>query len=195
MTPPWTSWAATLVDFAWRELSAHSTPRGGRYLPSCILFVMYLPAGLATGATPDGRRAGEVLTDSIGPAQGQRRPRPHRHAQFRPPPSALAAVGTPVLNIRFMRQFLASEEGIRGVAALVRTFFAQGGMQIQLSVLDAEELRAAQRDPDRYRDLIVRIGGYSEYFTRLPARLAGQRARTNGVQEHVRPPQCLPPSR
>lgn len=160
-----------VVDFAWHELYAHSTPRGGRYLPCCILFVMYLPAGLATGATPDGRRSGEVLTDSIGPAQGRdvHGPTAMLNSVLRLP--LWMAVGTPVLNIRFMRQFLASEEGIRGVAALIRTFFAQGGMQIQLSVLDAEELRAAQRHPEQYRDLIVRIGGYSEYFTRLPREL------------------------
>jgi formate C-acetyltransferase len=77
------------------------------------------------------------------------------------------AAGTPVLNVRFQKATLESRTGLEAVAALIRSFFAQGGMQIQLSVISREEMLAAQREPERHRDLIVRIGGYSEYFTNL----------------------------
>ena len=60
---------------------------------------------------------------------------------------------------------------MHAVADMVRSYFALGGLQIQLSVLDAEELRAAQQNPAQYRDLIVRIGGYSEYFVALSREL------------------------
>jgi formate C-acetyltransferase len=81
------------------------------------------------------------------------------------------AVGTPVLNMRIQQSLLRDEAGLRGVAALVRTFFAQGGMQLQVSVVNKDDMTSAQREPEKYRDLIVRIGGYSEYFTRLPKEL------------------------
>ena len=81
------------------------------------------------------------------------------------------AVGTPVLNIRFQKQILETDAGLEACANLVRTFFKLGGMQIQISVLSTAEMRAAQVEPEKYADLIVRIGGYSEYFTRLDREL------------------------
>ena len=156
-----------IIGFAWRELLSHETPRGGRFLPSCILFVTYFGAGLAVPATPDGRKSGEVLTDSVGPAQGRDLRGPtamlNSVAQL---PLAMAA-GTPVLNIRLSKKMLSTKEGIRKATALVKGFFAQGGMQMQISVLDQKELLDAQKHPDQHSDLIVRIGGYSEYFNRL----------------------------
>ena len=71
------------------------------------------------------------------------------------------------LNLRLGKRLFATDEGVHKVATLVRTFFAGGGMQLQLSVLDQAELLAAQQEPEKYANLIVRIGGYSEYFTRL----------------------------
>lgn len=160
-----------LISYAWNELYSHNTRRGGRFLPSCILFVTYYGAGLQVSATPDGRKAGEVLTDSVGPAQGRDLKGPtamlNSVAKL---PLALAA-GTPILNLRFLKQVVQDEQGREGVVRLVRTFFAKGGMQVQISVLDREEMLAAQRQPDKHRDLIVRIGGYSEYFVALPKAL------------------------
>ncbi|NUP98753.1 MAG: hypothetical protein HUU35_02735 [Armatimonadetes bacterium] len=170
---------AELLAFAWGCLLAHPTPRGGRYLPSCILFATYGQAGRAVGATPDGRRAGEPLTDSVGPAQGRDVSGPTAMLRSVASLPLTLAVGTPVLNIRFQKSLLATATGIAAVADLVRTFFAAGGLQLQISVLDRAELLAAQRHPERYRDLIVRIGGYSEYFTRLdPGLQASVIART-----------------
>jgi formate C-acetyltransferase len=159
---------AAIVGFAWDTLLAHETPRGGRYLPSCILFVTYYGAGLQVSATPDGRRAGEVLTDSVGPAQGRDTHGPTAMLNSVTRLPLHKAIGTPVLNLRFQHRVFDTPEGVTGVAALVRAFFANGGLQAQISVLSSEELRAAQAHPEQYRDLIVRIGGYSEYFTNLP---------------------------
>lgn len=162
---------AALVRFAWEELYRHETPRGGRYLPSCILFTTYLGAGQGVGALPDGRRAGEVLTDSVGAAQGRDVHGPTALLKsVAKLPLALAA-GTPVLNLRFQNAVLRDDGGLQALAALVRSFFAQGGMQIQISVLDEAQMRAAQREPEKHRDLLVRIGGYSEYFVNLPPEL------------------------
>jgi len=156
-----------MVDFAWRILSSHQPPRGGRYLASCILFVTYGWAGRAVGALPDGRRAFEPLTDSVGPAQGRDTHGPTALLNSVTKLPLNLAVGTPVLNIRFMKKLLATDEGLRLVCQLVRSYFAKGGLQIQISALSREEMLAAQREPETHRDLIVRIGGYSEYFVAL----------------------------
>ncbi len=170
---------AASIRFAWEQLLAHETPRGGRYLPSCILFVTYYAAGLKIGATPDGRCAQDVLTDSVGPAQGRDRHGPTAMLNSVTKLPLHLAAGTPVLNIRFTKTLLNEEASLRKVVQLIRAFFARGGMQIQVSVLDREALLAAQREPEKYRDLIVRVGGYSEYFVNLnPELQASVIART-----------------
>jgi formate C-acetyltransferase len=168
-----------ILTYAWQELLAHETPRGGRYLPACILFSTYGMFGAQVGALPDGRLAYSVLADSTGPAQGRDTHGPTAMlASVAKLPLALA-VGTPVLNMRFQKQVLSSLPGKQACADLVRTFFTLGGMQIQLSVISKEEMLAAQAEPEKYRDLIVRIGGYSEYFVRL------DRALQNSVIERT----------
>ena len=160
-----------IIGFAWEELARHETPRGGRYLPSVILFVTYQGAGRQVGATPDGRRAFDVLTDSVGAAQGCDRQGPTALLKSVTALPLWRAVGTPVLNVRFQRGILEGEENLRRVAALIRAYFAQGGMQLQISVLDSKAMREAQREPEKHADLIVRIGGYSERFTMLTREL------------------------
>jgi len=160
-----------IIGYAWQEVVQHETPRGGRYLPSCILFVTYQAAGRLIGASPDGRHAFTPLTDSIGPVQGRdtHGPTAMLHSVTQLPLSL--AVGTPILNMRFQKTLMQSSEGLAAVWALIRTFFDQGGMQIQLSVISKAEMCAAQQHPEDHRDLLVRIGGYSEYFTVLTKEL------------------------
>jgi pyruvate-formate lyase len=158
---------AAVLRRAWARLLAAETPRGGRFVPAVINFTTYGRAGAAVGALPDGRRAGEPLADSASAGAGR-----DRHG-----PSALLAsvaklplelaVGTPVVNLRFQREVLDDAAGRAAVAALVRGFFARGGLQVQVSCLSTVEMRAAQREPERHRDLIVRIGGFSAHFTLL----------------------------
>ena len=158
---------AEVIGYAWDELYAYQPPRGGRYLASCILFVTYQWAGEPIGATPDGRRAGEPLADSVGAFQGNDTHGPTALLSSVAKLPLHMAVGTPVLNIRLQRAILESDEDLAKIVSLVRGFFAQGGMQIQVSVLNREELLAAQAEPEKHRDLLVRIGGYSEYFCNL----------------------------
>jgi len=156
-----------VLRFAWEELYSHETPRGGRYLPSCILFATYGAAGRGVGALPDGRKAFEVLADSVGPAQGRDSAGPTAMLNSVARLPLHLAVGTPVLNARFQKAIFETADGLKAVASLVRAFFDRGGMQVQISVVSKEEMLAAQREPEKHGDLIVRIGGYSEYFARL----------------------------
>jgi pyruvate-formate lyase len=77
------------------------------------------------------------------------------------------AVGIPVLNIRVTKDLLATDLGKKKFIALVRSFFQMGGMHLQVSVLDSRELKAARANPESHADLMVRIGGFSAYFTEL----------------------------
>ncbi len=72
-----------------------------------------------------------------------------------------------LLNMKFHPSCISGEGGVKKLIQLIRTFFALGGMQIQLNILSAETLRAAQKDPDTYRDLVVRVAGFSTYFVAL----------------------------
>ena len=156
-----------ILRFTWEELIAHGNPRGGRYLPGCLMFTTYGYFGSFVGALPDGRKARTVLADSTGPVQGCDTHGPTAMLKSVAKLPLSLAVGTPVLNIRFQKHFLETGTGLEACINLVRTYFDMGGMQIQVSVLSTEEMRAAQVEPEKYADLIVRIGGYSEYFTKL----------------------------
>ena len=159
--------ASEVMTFAWQALYQHEPPRGGRYIASCILFSTYARAGAGVGATPDGRKAFTPLTDSVGPVQGRDTNGPTAMLNSVLKLPLQLAVGTPVLNIRFQKAILETPDGLAAAAALIRSYFDRGGLQIQLSVISREDMLAAQKDPESYQDLIVRIGGYSEYFTRL----------------------------
>ncbi len=156
-----------IMDFAWRELISHSTPRGGRYVGSCILFTTYLGAGKGVGATPDGRHAFSALCDSVGAAAGRDRHGPTALLKSVCALPLHLAAGTPVLNLRLSQELFAGRDGLDKASKLLKTYFKQGGMQLQVSVLDAKEMRSAQERPEDHESLIVRIGGYSEYFNRL----------------------------
>jgi formate C-acetyltransferase len=156
---------------AWADLYSHETPRGGRYVASCIPFVTYGQFGARVGALPDGRRSREPLADSAGPSAGRDTHGPTAMLRSVAKLPQGLAVGTPVVNIRIQKRLLASEAGRGAVADLIRGYFDLGGLQLQISVVSREDMLAAQKDPHRYRDLIVRIGGYSEYFTNLDRQL------------------------
>ncbi len=160
-----------IMEHAWNELYSYETPRGGRYIASCILFVTYEWAGQPIGATPDGRRAGEPLADSVGAFQGNDIHGPTALLNSVAKLPLHLAIGTPVLNIRLQKAILERDSDLVRVAAMVRAFFANGGTQVQVSVLDRQELLDAQAEPEKHRDLIVRVGGYSEYFCNLTPEL------------------------
>ncbi|MBM4078186.1 MAG: hypothetical protein FJ278_00695 [Planctomycetes bacterium] len=163
--------AADLDGFVFREFLRHKQWRGGRFLPSCIMFVTYGGAGAAVGATPDGRRAGEPLADSIGPVQGRDTRGPTAMLQSVTRLPLHLALGTPILNLRLPKSLFRAKEARANLRSLIETFFQMGGMQIQLSVVSRADLEDALVHPERHGDLIVRIGGYSEYFTRLDRKL------------------------
>jgi pyruvate-formate lyase len=123
--------------------------------------------GALEPATPDGREAGAALSNSMSPSNGAEKKGPT--AVF----NSLAKIdqrkigfGNSV-NMKLPVGALESPKGIASVARLVQVYFGKGGFHVQFNVVDPETLRRAQRCPDAYGDLIVRVSGYSAYFTPL----------------------------
>ena len=123
----------------------------------------HLGAGARLGATPDGRHAGQPVSDNISPYPGSciRGITAMLNSVSKLP---LNRINSGALNVRIQRRMVAGEEGLSRLAALLRTYFDTGGLQVQLSVADTAELRDAQIHPEAHRDLMVRITGYSAVF-------------------------------
>jgi formate C-acetyltransferase len=131
------------------------------------MFTTYAAAGAPVGALPDGRRAGAPLADSAGPYQGRDRKGPTAMLRSAAALQPVLAPGTLVVNMRLSRDFFSTAEDRGKLRDLIRGYFGLGGMQLQVNVVDQAVLRDAIEHPERHGDLIVRIGGYSEYFNRL----------------------------
>ena len=159
--------AADIAGFVFQEFLRYAPWRGGKFLASCLMFTTYAGAGAPVGATPDGRLAGAPLADSAGPVQGRDQSGPTAMLKSVAAIPHRLAPGTLVVNARFMKDFFTTESGRARMQDLVKTYFDMGGMQIQINVVDQEVLRDAIAHPEQHQDLIIRIGGYSEYFNRL----------------------------
>jgi formate C-acetyltransferase len=124
--------------------------------------------GKKTGATPNGRFALMPISDGTSPSQGADRKGPTAVVKSLSKMDQVKSGGT-LLNQRFVPSVLAGETGLQGIMSLVRTYFKLGGHHIQFNVIDEDTLRDAQKNPDQYRHLLVRVAGYSDYFVDLDA--------------------------
>jgi pyruvate formate-lyase/glycerol dehydratase family glycyl radical enzyme len=137
--------------------------RGGPFWPGVFSVGFHVAMGAFAGASPDGRRAGEVLGNGITPGSGCARSGATALLNsVTRLPVGRAHNGTN-LNLRFNPHWLRAE----ALAALIKSYFGLGGSQVQFNVIDTETLRDAQRTPEAYRDLVVRVSGYSALFTEL----------------------------
>ncbi len=163
--------AADLYQF-WADQSfTYPTIFGGTMKPAGISITSYGPGGALTGATPDGRYAGEVLADgTMSAAQGR-----DTHGPTALMRSAMTINQTPyqstLFNVKFHPSALASDEDLKKLGALIKTYFACGGKHVQFNVVNKEKVIDAQKHPEDYRDLIVRVAGYSAYFVQLSKRI------------------------
>jgi len=142
--------------------------RGGRYRVCYYSYGNHVIDGFMLGATPDGRLKGEPISNGVSPVNmgdfscGPMGPM-RSVAKF-PPREISSGIA---LNLRFHPSFIKTEEGVITFARMIKTYFEMGGMHIQPNVVSSEILRDAQKNPEKYRDLIVKVSGYSAYFTDL----------------------------
>ncbi len=137
--------------------------RGGRYHLNMLSTTCHVYFGTRVGATPDGRHAGMPISDGTSPAHGADRRGPTAVCRSLGKMDQVRSGGT-LLNQRFLPQVLDGDAGLDSLVALIRTYFRMGGHHIQFNVVGTDTLRDAQAHPERYRDLLVRVAGYSDYF-------------------------------
>jgi len=140
--------------------------KGGHYRINLLPTTCHVYFGSVIGATPDGRLAQCPLSEGISPVQGADRHGPTSVLKSAAKIDHLRTGGT-LLNQKFTPQVLEDEDGIEKLMHLIRSYFKMDGHHIQFNVVTAETLRQAQKEPDQYKDLIVRVAGYSDYFVDL----------------------------
>ncbi len=159
--------AKELIDCVRRRIDRYRTRHGGRYRLGLYSVEDHAIMGAFTGATADGRKSGEALSNSMGAVQGMDRKGPTALLNAVNRVELCHAENGMVLDIRFIPSFLEQETGQRALKKLIQTYFHQGGMELQVSVVSREKLLAAQKEPEKYQNLIVRVSGFSAYFVTL----------------------------
>lgn len=145
-----------------------------KFVTTLFGYFFHIYHGEITGATPDGRLKGEPFSDSMGPSQGK---------DVQGPTSLLNSTllldnqrvtGGYALNLKINPQFLKEEQGIEALKYLLMTYMTEGGPQVQVYTSSVEDLKDAQKHPEKHTDLIVRVGGYCEYFVNLDRALQNE---------------------
>jgi pyruvate formate-lyase/glycerol dehydratase family glycyl radical enzyme len=159
--------ARELYQF-WADTAATLETRlGGKHMPAAISITSQAPGGALTGATPDGRYAGECLADGTMSAMRGR----DMHGPTALIKSAAKIDQIPyqstLMNLKFHPSALMGTEDLRKLSSLIKTYFSLGGKHVQFNVVSKDTLVDAQRHPENHRDLVVRVAGYSAYFVQL----------------------------
>lgn len=155
-----------IFESFYNEVNGRKTIKGGSYRINMLPTTCHVYFGSVIGATPDGRKANKPLSEGISPVQGSDRLGPTAVIKSASKMDHLKTGGT-LLNQKFTPKLLESEEGLNNLMHLVRTYFKLDGHHIQFNVVNADTLRNAQKEPEKYKDLIVRVAGYSDYFCDL----------------------------
>ncbi|RKL61603.1 glycyl radical protein [Thermoanaerobacteraceae bacterium SP2] len=156
-----------------RELSKYKNTRfgrgpiGGINYPCTATISANVPSGLNVGATPDGRRAREPLAEGCSPYHGTDKLGPTAVVKSVSKMPNILITGGNLLNLKINPSSLKTEEGMQKLESLIRTFFELKGWHVQFNVISSDILREAKKNPEKYKDLVVRVAGYSALFTNL----------------------------
>lgn len=150
-----------------RPLQEYKNPRGGSFQAGLYPVSANVPLGAQTGATPDGRLAGTPVADGVSPSAGKDVNGPTAAANSVARLDHFIASNGTLFNQKFHPSALSGREGLEKFVALIRSYFDQKGSHMQFNVVSRETLIDAQKNPDQYRHLVVRVAGYSALFTTL----------------------------
>ena len=154
------------------QVLAYNRPESpDKFVNTLFGYFFHIYHGEITDATPNGRRKGEPFSDSMGPSQGKDVGGPTRMLNSVLRLDHSAVTGGYALNVKINPTLVKSADGRDALTALIRTYTDACGPQVQFNFVDADTLRRAKREPGKYRNLIVRIGGYCEYFVNLDSAL------------------------
>lgn len=158
-----------------KPLEKFKNPRGGQYQAGLYPVSANVPLGAQTGATPDGRLAYTPIADGVSPAAGRDVKGPTAAANSVSCLDHYIASNGTLFNMKFHPSALEGRSGLESFVALVRGYFDRKGSHMQFNVVSRETLRDAQKNPEKYRSLVVRVAGYSALFTTL----------SKGLQEDI----------
>ncbi|RJP33817.1 MAG: formate acetyltransferase [Actinobacteria bacterium] len=161
-------YADLVVHIFHDALARHRNTRGGPYVPGFYSVTCHVAFGRRVGALPSGRHAGKPLASSLSPANGCDRLGPTALLQSVARVDAKLMPNGCAVNLSFDPRNLSGEKGAEVLAALMRGYFEQGGMQVQFNIIDPDILKDARRNPGKYPGLVVRVAGYCAYFDDLP---------------------------
>ena len=165
--------AVRIYDDLVHAIDGHPNTRGGKTHLNMLSTTCHNYFGSVCNATPNGRLAKFAISDGTSPSHG---------ADTQGPTSVIKSLGKldqtksggTLLNVRFVPSLLRREEDLCKLAALIRTYFSLGGHHIQFNIVDTETLLDAQQHPDNYKDLLVRVAGYSDYFNDMTTQLQNE---------------------
>jgi len=149
------------------EVEKYHNPRGGQFQPGLYSVSINVPMGRYVGATPDGRKAKSPISDGVSPVHGVDMNGPTASCKSVARLEHILFSNGTLFNLKFHPRSLDGTEGPKKLASLIKSFFDLGGMHVQFNVVSADTLREAQKYPEKYRSLVVRVAGYSAYFTEL----------------------------
>jgi formate C-acetyltransferase len=158
---------ADLVAEVARLVKTYQNPRGGKFQLGLYSVEDHAKMGVHTGASPDGRLAGTSLANAISPVQGKDILGPTAVINSLLKTDLSVAANGMVLDLKFNPRFLDKASHVDALKALIESYFQRGGMEIQFNVVDRQTLLDAQAHPEQHKNLVVRVSGFSAYFTTL----------------------------
>ena len=150
-----------------KPIEKYENPRGGRYQAGLYPVSANVPLGAQTGALPDGRFANMPVADGVSPTAGRDTHGPTAAANSVSKLDHYIASNGTLYNQKFHPSALAGRTGLHNFVALIRTYFDKKGSHMQFNVVSKETLLDAQKNPEKYKHLVVRVAGYSALFTTL----------------------------
>ena len=159
-------YAVWFIDYLGSLFEKYKTRDGGRFYVAAAANISNIHAGKIIGATPDGRKSGEPLSDAASPTYGR---------DMRGPTVTINSVSKPdytkvacgsVVNQKYSPSMF-SDEKRQKLAALIRTYFKKGGQEIQINSTSRETLEKAMAEPENYKNLVVRVSGFSAFYVNL----------------------------
>ncbi|MFO8054727.1 MAG: pyruvate formate lyase family protein, partial [Bacteroidales bacterium] len=162
-----------VFEMFFHSVDGRPNTKGGHYRINMLPTTCHVYFGSVIGAMPDGRPAKEPLSEGISPVQGADRLGPTAVLKSAAKIDHIKTGGT-LLNQKFSPQFFEEEKGLESILHLIRAYFKMKGHHLQFNVVTADTLRKAQKEPEKHKDLIVRVAGYSDYFVDLSGDLQNE---------------------
>ena len=159
--------AIDMANHYYKICHSHKDFNGHNFLSAFMGISNYLPTGKVVGATPCGRKAKEPLSEGVSPYVGSDMSTPLDAMKSAAKLNQDVHSGGTLLNLRLNQDLVSTKRGQSNLGSMIQSFFALGAFHVQFNTISTEKLRKAQKNPDKYKDLLVRVAGYSTQFVNL----------------------------